>query len=335
MLETIRAFAAERLATSGEADEIRRRHAERMVEIARSANLTEDDDDPIDFDTALAERDDFRAALDWASANDPELGLELALRSSSSGCMRRQRAFSASRICSDVTAKIPARLRANALRSLRELCTSACCIRDRGYRLRGEPASVHRIGRRARDGSRSGSDSHREPTNGAISSSLAAWSKTARQSPVIASERSRRKRRSTVGGSRERAVISTMRRRTSNAAVSSPRPSTGDGGRRWGSRCWPTSRDVLVSSDSRTGMGAMRSALFLAQESRDWCVNALGAVGQVALARGEFGRAGLLWGAMSAEGERSPSWQFRRDGWAGALVDEERPEFAGSCCAWT
>ena len=69
-------------------------------------------------------------------------------------------------------------------------------------------------------------------------------------------------------------------------------------------------------------------ALFRAQESRNWCVNALGTVGQVALARGEVDRAGLLWGAMSAEGERSPSWHVRRDSWAGVLLSEDRPEFA-------
>ena len=56
-------------------------------------------------------------------------------------------------------------------------------------------------------------------------------------------------------------------------------------------------------------------------------MNALGTVGQVALARGELDRAGLLWGAMSAEGERSASWHIRRDSWAGALLGEDRPEF--------
>ena len=77
MLETIREFAAERLDGSPDADVTRRRHAERMLAIARSAHLTEEDDEPFQLPLVLAERDDMRAALDWASDNDVELALEL------------------------------------------------------------------------------------------------------------------------------------------------------------------------------------------------------------------------------------------------------------------
>jgi len=79
MLETIREFARAELDASAEIDEIRRRHAERMLEIARSAHLSEDDDEPFDQSRALAERDDLRAALDWAAHGDVALGLELAV----------------------------------------------------------------------------------------------------------------------------------------------------------------------------------------------------------------------------------------------------------------
>ena len=77
MLETIREFATERLDESPAAGVIRRRHAERMLAIARSAHLTEEDDEPFQLPLVLAERDDMRAALDWASDNDAELALEL------------------------------------------------------------------------------------------------------------------------------------------------------------------------------------------------------------------------------------------------------------------
>ncbi len=77
MLETIREFAAERLDESPAADVTRRRHAERMLAIARSAHLTEEDDEPFQLPLVLAERDDMRAALDWLSDNDVELALEL------------------------------------------------------------------------------------------------------------------------------------------------------------------------------------------------------------------------------------------------------------------
>ena len=77
MLETIREFAAERLLESGEVDDVKRRHAVRMLEIARSAHLTEEDDEPFQLPIVLAERDDMRAGLDWAADNDVELALEL------------------------------------------------------------------------------------------------------------------------------------------------------------------------------------------------------------------------------------------------------------------
>jgi predicted ATPase/class 3 adenylate cyclase len=78
MLETIREFARAELEASGEADELRRRHAHRMLEVATDAHLSEDDDLSFDEQAALAERDDLRAGLDWAAEHDPILGLELA-----------------------------------------------------------------------------------------------------------------------------------------------------------------------------------------------------------------------------------------------------------------
>jgi predicted ATPase len=79
MLETIREFAAEELEASGEVEAIRRRHAERMLAIADSAHLSEDDDEPFELELAFAEREDLRAALDWAVAWDLELAARLAV----------------------------------------------------------------------------------------------------------------------------------------------------------------------------------------------------------------------------------------------------------------
>ena len=78
MLETIREFALEQLRQSGREDEPRRRHADRMLRIALDAHLGTGDAEG-NIGLALAERDDLRAALDWAEANDATFGLELAV----------------------------------------------------------------------------------------------------------------------------------------------------------------------------------------------------------------------------------------------------------------
>jgi predicted ATPase/class 3 adenylate cyclase len=79
MLETIREFAADGLQASADVETLRRRHADRMLEIARLAHLTEEDDEPFELPIVLAERDDMRAGLDWAADNDLELALELLI----------------------------------------------------------------------------------------------------------------------------------------------------------------------------------------------------------------------------------------------------------------
>ncbi len=81
MLETIRELAFEKLEESGEADVIRRRHAEFLLALAQSANLSLKSlgHGPQRHDLVLPEQHNLRAALDWTVDNDPELGLRLAV----------------------------------------------------------------------------------------------------------------------------------------------------------------------------------------------------------------------------------------------------------------
>ena len=82
MLETIREFAAERLEVTDEAETVRRRHAESMLAIAESAHLSPETGlgvQPQRHELVLAERDDLRAAMDWATQHAPDLALELVL----------------------------------------------------------------------------------------------------------------------------------------------------------------------------------------------------------------------------------------------------------------
>jgi predicted ATPase/DNA-binding SARP family transcriptional activator len=80
MLETVREFAAEQLSASGDAEAVRRRHAEHATRLAQSFNLSIDSlgtPTPKRYDLALVEQENMRAALDWAAARDPLLGLAL------------------------------------------------------------------------------------------------------------------------------------------------------------------------------------------------------------------------------------------------------------------
>jgi predicted ATPase/class 3 adenylate cyclase len=81
MLETIRELALEKLEDSGEADVIQRRHAEFLLEVAQSANLSLKSlgQGPQRHDLVLPEQHNLRTALDWTVENDPELGLRIAV----------------------------------------------------------------------------------------------------------------------------------------------------------------------------------------------------------------------------------------------------------------
>ncbi|MEN3608435.1 BTAD domain-containing putative transcriptional regulator [Plantactinospora sp. ZYX-F-223] len=69
MLETVRAFGAERLAEAGEADELRRAHAAYFLELARAGDLRLRGADQLDWLRRLdGDRDDLHAALRRAMA---------------------------------------------------------------------------------------------------------------------------------------------------------------------------------------------------------------------------------------------------------------------------
>jgi predicted ATPase/class 3 adenylate cyclase len=80
MLETIREFAVERLTSSGEADEIRRRHSEHFRHLAEEAELHLTREDRVLRLARLeSEHDNLRAALDWAErTGNADTGLRTA-----------------------------------------------------------------------------------------------------------------------------------------------------------------------------------------------------------------------------------------------------------------
>ncbi|MGL6279552.1 MAG: ATP-binding protein, partial [Gaiella sp.] len=80
MLETIREFARERLDESGEEDALRRRQADRLIDLADRAGTRAVIDAPRawSFDLVAPQIDNVRAVLDWALDHDPHRGLRLA-----------------------------------------------------------------------------------------------------------------------------------------------------------------------------------------------------------------------------------------------------------------
>jgi predicted ATPase/class 3 adenylate cyclase len=80
MLETIRELAAEKLIEEGEEADLRRRHAEYFLALARSANVAADVEGHMQHGLIIPEWDNMRAALTWAlDTGERRLGLELVV----------------------------------------------------------------------------------------------------------------------------------------------------------------------------------------------------------------------------------------------------------------
>ena len=81
MLETIREYAAERLADDPAADRVRQAHLDAMLQLALENDL---DDQGPPFEGRLARlprrRPNLRSALDWALRSNPEQALRLTAR---------------------------------------------------------------------------------------------------------------------------------------------------------------------------------------------------------------------------------------------------------------
>jgi tetratricopeptide (TPR) repeat protein len=78
-LETIREFALEKLNTSAEGKEIKRRHAEYFLSVARSAHLNIELLGEVRPGIVIRDRDNLRSALEWSvTSGNVELGLQIA-----------------------------------------------------------------------------------------------------------------------------------------------------------------------------------------------------------------------------------------------------------------
>ena len=323
MLETIREFALERLGESGLEDGLRRRHAERMLEIASAAQLGAGDAEG-NIELALAERDDLRAALDWAETNDASFGLELAVELQNlwnitgpqEGLERMERLLDAARA-------VPMELRAGALRA----CAGAADLAGHDelaaqlaqeglelYEQLGDEEGIavleHMMAVAA--WRRQDWDRMRELTEHSLALARGRFTFVETTSYWLQGQLELH------DGNLERAVELT--RRSAEMARAAPWP-WWESGQRHELLMLALQQGNLDEAE-REGLVALE--MERGQENRLWALYTLAGLAQVALARGDLERAGLLWGAAETEGESLPRWPDERARRIGALAEEDR-----------
>ena len=318
----------ERLQESGHEDELRRRHAERMLQIARDARGGGEEEVEADVGYALAEREDLRAALDWAEESDATLGLELATELQSFwNAAGPKEGFERIERLLDRAGDIPLELRAKALRG-QGGAADLSGRDDLALPLTQESLELYR-----RLGDERGI-AIVEQMRAVSAWRLQDW-ETMRELTEHSFELSAGRFRFTEvtnywllgqlalnDGDLDRAVELTRR--------------GADMAQRAGWVWWESGQrhELLMLALQRGDLDeAEREGRFAlemerAQENRLWTLYTLAGLAQVALARGDLERAGVLWGAAEEEGDRLPRWPDERQRRAGSLVDEEREQFA-------
>ncbi len=326
LLETIREFALERLEESGEAEELRRRHAERMLEIARTVQLGAGRGE-VNLPLALSEREDLRGALDWAETNDASFGLELAVElqnlwnaaSPQEGLDRIGRLLGAA-------GNVPPELRAKALRA----CAGAADLAGRDelaeqllqeslelYERLGDDEAVAIVEHMLAVGAwrRQDWDRVRKLTEHSLALASGRFAFVETTGFWMLGQLALH------DGDLERAVELTRRGAEMARA----------GGWAW----WESGQhhELLMlalrrgdlDEAEREGVAALR--MEREQENRLWTTYTLAGLAQVALARDELERAGLLWGAAEKEAEGLPRWPDERAQRGGALLEESSEPF--------
>ena len=325
MLETIREFAVERFRESGREDDLRRRHAARMLQIARDARDARDADEPeADAEWALAELEDLRAALDWAEKNDATLGLELATHLQTlwntsgprEGLERIQRLLARA-------GDIPLELRASALRvrggaadlaGRDDLAVPLTSESVELYRQLGDDRGVALVEQMLAVSAwrREDWDRMRELTEHSLELAEGRFPFIETSNYWLLGQLA------LIDGDLQLAVELT-RRGTEMAHAAGW--AWWESGQRHELLMLALRRGELEEAE-REGLVAL--AMERAQENRLWALYTLAGLAQVALARGDLERAGILWGAAEREGESLPRWPDERARRIGALTNEDR-----------
>jgi non-specific serine/threonine protein kinase len=300
-----------------------------MLDIARSAHLTEEDDEPFQLPVVLADRDDMRAALDWASDRDLELALELLVslenfwnvHAPEEVLDRLDRMFAAGQVIPPGLRARALRLRGGALHVLTEYesCDepyeeSLALFRELGDE-RGVVSLTHRLANSALQ--RGEYDRASQLANDSLERSGGRFPFVDVPSYTLLG------RISVETGDLEGGTQLLRQSETMAAEIRLD---------------WWRAHVLLHLSLLALERGdlddAQRDAeealrLIRRDEGRGTALHPLTALARLALMQGDPRRAGLLWGASQAEYERAPNpwWQRRRAECAGPLLDEEDPGF--------
>jgi predicted ATPase len=329
MLETIREYALERLEESSEAEAVRRRHAEFLLELAESANLMQDAEGPQRFDLVVPESDNIRSALQWASTSDTELGLRLAVACEVYWVTHPFEGARWLETLLDGAASVPGELRAPALRVLGGVIFIVGRFDEGGqiqeqslaeYRRLGDERGVATILLRL---------AHHALARGELDRARSLTEESSELYERLGSRRGESQAVTTLGeiefdeGNHDRGLE--LMEQGARLA------------REIGFAWWSSGAFVGLG-ERACELGRWDDADAWAREGlaesleigeRQWLVYGLAVLARAAAATGRLERAGRLWGAIETEEARAPlgQWENERDIYAIPILAVANDEF--------
>ncbi|HEY7690943.1 MAG TPA: tetratricopeptide repeat protein [Gaiellaceae bacterium] len=336
MLETIRELAEERLVASGEADAVRRRHAEHLLALAETASLFAEGGGPERPELVRPELDNFRRAIEWAADHDLELAFRLAVGLEQLWVMND--AFEGVRLFDGLLERggqVPAELRARALRCLGE---SAWITGDYGRGGRSMQEALEEF-ERLGDDRAIAVVLHRLGVDALMADDLPRARQLLEQSMEMCRARPNPKLEAdAIGklgwverreGDRERALELFELSATLCGQVGFT---------------WMEANAVLDTGDLSHELGRPEVAEERGREGLRLCaqladrqlvVVSLALLARFAASRGDAARAGRLWGAIEAEEARGPlgQWDVGREEYAEPVLVAAGPEFEAARAA--
>jgi predicted ATPase/class 3 adenylate cyclase len=331
MLETIREFALERLTESGDAETIRRRHADYFLSVAQSANLTSEAEGEQRYDIIIPDRDNVRGALEWAlQSGELELGLRLAVALEhywvGNSPLEGKRWLGQ---LLDRSGELPGTVRAAALRA-KGTATYVSGELEEGARLVEASLAEYR---RAGDERGIAEVLHMQAMDAL---ERGEWERA--RALQEESLRLHRKFKSKRGEALALRVFAELELQAGNEESALEQfdqsaSAAGEAGFIW----WQTSallnlaKLLLERGRTSESEARVREALPLASGmgDRQQMIYALALLARLAVETGQPERAGRLWGAIEAEETRAPvgRWEANRDQYAQLLLIHAGPEF--------